>query len=576
MTNPQSMLQSFISPCEAFQGWKGVSLGGKKASRSYGDLKIFRGFEWNVAPVKKVSLAGQAAFEKLPVEILSAIIDNLHSDIPPGGFKPRNGDLVAMLLTSKALHTATLSSLYKNITIPHSKVFRKFLAHITKYPSLGTIVRRLDFSHFNPTGAGMSAGERASTNNLTKETLLQCLDLLPNLQEFLGQEHIDEDISAATLRKLLSMHRLRALDFCGFSSTSFLDAFKGLFHTTQVLDIPATLPLARLSLHECTTIPASVFSTLLPRLPALTHLDVAHTRITYSALSSIPPTAKLTHLNLSRCGHITGPEVVQFLTTHPAARTLTYLNLMTDAKSHELLSAIDITALLPHLPKSLKSLNLKGAKMSHTHIPLLTPLTHHLEELGLGRTLSYANIITLLLPPSPSLLPPTATGPDFARTSDLHDAWTAPSLKYVDLSDLDACDVDMGLFFSKGGSLLRNSDLDLDVVELSESMAHAMGQRAGVSKSFGWVVKGEGRRNWLVRERRIKEEKGPLIYRGLKARKWGGELQDEELDAQLQQKQCMDDGARAWKMGATYWGMRKIPVADMEVGGMYGLYMFKR
>jgi len=37
-----------------------------------------------------------------------------------------------------------------------------------------------------------------------------------------------------------------------------------------------------------------------------------------------------------------------------------------------------------------------------------------------------------------------------------------------------------------------------------------------------------------------------------------------------------DDGAREWKWGATYWGMRKIPVARQEVGGMYGHYMFKR
>jgi hypothetical protein len=37
-----------------------------------------------------------------------------------------------------------------------------------------------------------------------------------------------------------------------------------------------------------------------------------------------------------------------------------------------------------------------------------------------------------------------------------------------------------------------------------------------------------------------------------------------------------DDGRRTWKMGATFWGMRKVPVARAEVGGMYGLYMFKR
>jgi len=37
-----------------------------------------------------------------------------------------------------------------------------------------------------------------------------------------------------------------------------------------------------------------------------------------------------------------------------------------------------------------------------------------------------------------------------------------------------------------------------------------------------------------------------------------------------------DDGRRPWKMGADSWGMRKIPVARSDVGGMYGSYMFGR
>lgn len=36
-----------------------------------------------------------------------------------------------------------------------------------------------------------------------------------------------------------------------------------------------------------------------------------------------------------------------------------------------------------------------------------------------------------------------------------------------------------------------------------------------------------------------------------------------------------DDGGRSWKWGARFWGMRKVPVARAEVGGMYGHYMFK-
>ena len=35
-------------------------------------------------------------------------------------------------------------------------------------------------------------------------------------------------------------------------------------------------------------------------------------------------------------------------------------------------------------------------------------------------------------------------------------------------------------------------------------------------------------------------------------------------------------GRRGWKMGAMWWGMRKVPVAVGEVGGLYGHYMFKK
>ena len=103
---------------------------------------------------------------------------------------------MAMLLTSRTLHSATLNALYRNITIPHSRIFRKFLTHIAQNQELGTIVRRLDFSHFNPTSLFTTASERATTRNLTRETLLQCLNLTPYLREFLAQEYVDKAIQS--------------------------------------------------------------------------------------------------------------------------------------------------------------------------------------------------------------------------------------------------------------------------------------------------------------------------------------------------------------------------------------------
>jgi hypothetical protein len=164
---------------------------------------------------------------------------------------------MSLLLTSRSIHSATLSTLYSQITIPHSRIFAKFLAHISSHPALGTIVRRLDFSHFNPTGAGFSARERFAMQNLIPKTLLQCLELTPNLREFLAQEHIDDDVDANVIKTLLcDLPKLKALDFCACSSPAFRDSFKDVIEN---VNLPSALPIARMSFHECAILPSSVF-----------------------------------------------------------------------------------------------------------------------------------------------------------------------------------------------------------------------------------------------------------------------------------------------------------------------------
>jgi hypothetical protein len=88
MLNPQSALHGFVCPCDGFLGWKGISIGGKTASKSFGDLRgLAMRWDWdskskekakNVGPdgrsgVKKVDgryPAGESPFEKLPTELL--------------------------------------------------------------------------------------------------------------------------------------------------------------------------------------------------------------------------------------------------------------------------------------------------------------------------------------------------------------------------------------------------------------------------------------------------------------------------------------------------------------------------
>ncbi|CAG8955810.1 hypothetical protein HYFRA_00011679 [Hymenoscyphus fraxineus] len=544
------LLHSFVCPCDGFQGWKGISLKGKRASRSHEDLRAL-GHRWGWAStttsaemasmtpniVENVPVKihgqyppGQAPIESLPAELLSAVIDQLAIDIPPSGFTARNVDLMSLLLTSRAMHSATLATLYNNITIPHSRIFRKFLSHVAEHPALGTIVRRLDFSHFNPTGAGMTARERAQTLNLIPATLLQCLKLTPNLREFLAQEHIDDDLDANVIKTLLcDLPKLNALDFCACSSSQFKEAFTSVIEA-QPCPLPEALPITRLSLHECAVLPSSLYSILLPRLPHLTHLDVAHTRITDSALASIPLTARLTHLNLSKCSFLSGNAVVDFLTNHPAAKTLRYLNLGMDSKSNEMLSSENITALLPVLPTTLKSLSLKGSKMEASHLPLILPLTKHVQELGLGRNLDLQDLCRLFVP-------------DDNLDIDEQMAWTPHTMRYLDVSDLTMAQLDLGTLLGSRCPILKSTASPLEVIELSSDHFKRL-EKSPAVKRAGWTLTDAGRRYWLVRIKSVEEQ--------------------------------ADSGAREWKWGACYWGMRKIPVARAEVGGMYGHYMFKR
>lgn len=446
------------------------------------------------------------------------------------------------------MHVATINTLYYHITIPHSSNFSKFMRHLSDYPCLGTLVRRLDLSHFSPVGLSRSRQMNSEIQNMTSKTLLKCLELTPNIQEILLQEHLDEDIDACVLRKIMfGLPKLKAVDFCALSSKAFADAF------TSVITAPAStmLNIQRLGLHECQTLTSAAFESLLPRLPHLNILDVSHTRMNDEALFSLPTTAKLTHLNLGRCTQITGEGVVDFLTTHPATKTLVYLNLATDISRYRLLWESDVTRLLPSLPSTLRSLNLGGAKIRPNHIPLLLPLSKHLEELGLAAAeLSLQDINSLFQPPPP---PPSDS---LARTCP--SPWIPSSVFYLDLSNVPA--VSQSTLFSASCILLRPQTSPLEVLELGDKAVSSLRECRNTNKRLGWVVREIGRRGWYVREPKKLTEEAAVNGRGSGGAGTGSS----------------NNGRRDWKMGAMWWGMRKCPVAWGEVGGLYGHYMFKK
>ncbi|KAI5284765.1 hypothetical protein KEM54_001095 [Ascosphaera aggregata] len=448
----------------------------------------------------------------------------------------------------------------------------------------------------------------AKIQNLTSTTLLECLSLIPYLKEALFQEHLEGDLSPEVIFKVLAeMPRLQAVDFCACSSASFSEGF---LQAVSLPFLPSMLTITRLSLHECSSLDPSVFRILLPRLPHLTHLDVAHTQITNEALFSIPATAKLTHLNLARCIKLTGDAVVAFLTEHPAAceNSLVYLNLMTDVTRSRMLGPQEVDRLVTFLvdedqrchnrdlysynrrkeTPNLRSLNIGGARgLTTKHIPMLKKLCGWVEELGLANSEYRIEQIGSIFKDE---MQEAEQNRNDAMDLDLDDSSRKTShlplaLRYLDLTSTPGL-THTALVNPNLSYLVTEKSAPLVVVELSEYVTKPLHDRQsrypGASNytfsplvstipsspvsdvklsaryGNGWVVRELGRRSWYVR--------GP----GAKGSSECG-IPGSGCDPWH-----VDDGWRSWKMGAKWWGMRKIPVAVEDVGGLYGHYMFKR
>ncbi|KAK5944285.1 hypothetical protein PMZ80_003566 [Knufia obscura] len=471
--------------------------------------------------------------EDLPDEILDQIFDKIQLDVSShDNYLRPQADLFSSLLVSKAVHNAALRVLYKNVLIYRSKTFHKLVTTLEEDPLLGRLIQTLDFSHYSNMGYGRSRGQTSGTPYLTKENLKVVLGNTSGLKAFLVHEHLDDELDQGVLSSLFSIPTLRAVDFTSCSSGLFVDAFTKVWanaHSAQYTQI------RRLCLHECTTLKPGVFEAILPRLGQLTHLDLAHTQVNDTALLSIPATARLTHLNLERCTQITGSAVVRFLTQHPAASdSMVWLSLNADASRYRLLSAEDLDTLLPALPFSLRALNIGGSRITSQHVPALRLLATHLEELGLkGAKLSLSGDITQILS-----LPPD-------RNTKLEKPHLKTSLRYIDLTDITSV-TQMSLSYSPI-SIKDTHSLPLEVIELGGPVLTEIARRNKNVKNPDWTVKELGRRGWYVRT-------------------------PEGFPSNTQP----DDGHRAWKMGARWWGMRKLPMVEQEVGGVYGYFMFKR
>lgn len=467
------------------------------------------------------------------------IIPLLAVDTPTNGYAPRNKDLASCLLVSRTFYNMTLSTLYARVTFPHSSIFSKFLAHITKYPELGQLVRRLDFSQFTSIGLGRTRKMQLEILNLTSATLLNCLNLTPRVREFLASESMDMDIDAKVLEKIFfDLPRLEAVDFCGSTTPSFMKDITSVLSSNNPR-MPDVLRLKRVGFHGCATIPPSVYASLLPRLEHITHLDLTHTQVTDGTLHALPRTARLLHLSLSKCNKLQGPAVVDFLSNHPAVKSLVCLNLHYDISRYRLLSTADVDELLPCLPKTLRSLNLSGAKINSSHMPQLRRLSAFLEELSVGYAdLSLADINCLF----------DKGDEQEQRESGPHQS----NLRYLDLNGISSVTPLNIILASSNESLLRRETFPLQVLELSEKVTDGLKERSVSGNRLGWTVRTDNRRGWYVRSGPGNTPGGEGLVKAIKE----------------------DDGSRSWKMGGKWWGSRKIGMAESELAGIYGYYAF--
>jgi hypothetical protein len=87
ITNPHSVLHGFVCPCDSFKGWKSISVKGKIASKSFGDLKgLGMRYDWEARARNRMDVdgeekklmvkvkgrypAGKSPSEMLPMELL--------------------------------------------------------------------------------------------------------------------------------------------------------------------------------------------------------------------------------------------------------------------------------------------------------------------------------------------------------------------------------------------------------------------------------------------------------------------------------------------------------------------------
>lgn len=319
------------------------------------------------------------------VEILDKIVEcAYYLDNPEKKHANRNANLKNLMLVNSTFYSLCMPYTYRYGSFVRSNMFYSFLLTLMKKPALGKFVEGLDFQEFTAVGLGRSGRMLSQIQNLTERTILKCLELTPNLKQFLSSESIEGDISPQIVHCLFnSLPKLESIDFCGSSGFNFVHSFDNL----SVINM--NYQIKRLSFHDCTDFNAKALRGILPRLPNLERLDLTHTRVVASDLAAgLNKNCRLTHISLSKCSNIgVTHSFMNLLINHPSInnRELVWLNLQNDY-SVALLKSEAITYLLEHLKcTNLRYLNLNGySEINEGHLEIITRRFAKLESLSVS------------------------------------------------------------------------------------------------------------------------------------------------------------------------------------------------
>lgn len=349
----------------------------------------------------------------LPIEILYKIIEIVYYDDATNSISANLEKFLKTLpVLLKTFNQLAIRFLYKYAIFNRPHSFDKFLRNIVNQPDIGQYVEFMDFQTFTLIGLGRTGRMNQEIQMVTARTINMALKLCPNLIEFQASENIQDDMDVEVLNTLFNdLHKIQALDFCGASLKLFALAFSELTFAEPEADEmevddepvqPSSLDhLFKISFHDCSNLPVSVFEKVLPHLTHLRRLDVTHTTMTSTALLTyLPLTCRLTHLSLARCSKLTTKDLIQFLTKHPSITngSLQWLNLQIDSNVVSPLSDQYLLYTLNHLnAPDLHYLNLGGMPVNKQILEVIKTKFPKLESLAVPHsTLAINDLLHLL------------------------------------------------------------------------------------------------------------------------------------------------------------------------------------